>query len=912
MIAVFGACSVDLDRVEVRRDGALVDTQPQVFAVLAYLLAHTDRVVSKEELLDNVWGDRFVSESALTSRIKSLRRALGDDGVSQHTIKTVHGRGFRFIREVAWDGQRAGGRRSTDAAASVSTVAPANAARPRHRGDSDAVWSLVGRSTIVHEALEVLQERTSGDVVSGVIIAGPDRSGRTKVLAEVGRELRDLGMRTESVHGSIGLSQIPLAAIDHLLGDDVALFERGGVEGAPSELAQAAAVRRAVSSVRASLAGVHTTIIVDDVDRLDDLSSAVLASLAASADITVVLAIRSATADNQVWSGLVASGRLHRVDLPALDAVDVDALLHRRLGGPLDLESLERLVEISEGLPGLLVDVVENTLGAGALAEHGGVWRLVGLPRTAASVAWPLPGLSRSAVAAAENMALLGVVPMELAPSLLGDDELDELDRERLVTVVSGLEPVLRLTDELLTAKIVEAIPPLRARRCRADLVERLLELPPSPTVLAAVANWEGHPLTMWDPPVVVETAFSALMSGDVPAAAAIVEAAQDRIDPVAVIIAAEVAVWRGQLDVADDLLSDVDTERLDAGAASLALRRRASLAFVHRGRHDDAIGLLSETSALPDADVGGVLAARHATLLAASQRYADLDGLRPRLERIDGVAASEAQVAIAFGLAGQGRSLECLDVLDGVERLLPGLSPMWKQEVSDSMAVLVCSSMQQLGRLDEAAAAARRILPSGKITRLGFAPAVAADIELAAGRPRAAREVLRPARTGVIRRSFPQYRPMIDAISARTELALGHREEATRLVDDAAASIDLATGAVRSRALVWIAEAKMGLGVAVGDIGLEAIADRAAELGSALGEMETRCLLVALDETAATAKRFVARIEAVAGKFDGELWPIRVAAVKARAEGRSTRRFEDAFARLGYVHLAERVRSGR
>ena len=49
--------------------------EPQVFDVLAYLINHRDRIVSKAELLDNVWGDRFVSESALTSRIKTARRA---------------------------------------------------------------------------------------------------------------------------------------------------------------------------------------------------------------------------------------------------------------------------------------------------------------------------------------------------------------------------------------------------------------------------------------------------------------------------------------------------------------------------------------------------------------------------------------------------------------------------------------------------------------------------------------------------------------------------------------------------------------------------------------------------------------------------------------------------------------------
>jgi DNA-binding winged helix-turn-helix (wHTH) protein len=103
MTATFGTCELSLDRVELRRDGAPVATEPQVFDVLAYLLTHRDRVVSKQELLDEVWGTRFVSESALTSRIKSARRAVGDNGRDQSIIRTVHGRGYRFVAEVEDD-----------------------------------------------------------------------------------------------------------------------------------------------------------------------------------------------------------------------------------------------------------------------------------------------------------------------------------------------------------------------------------------------------------------------------------------------------------------------------------------------------------------------------------------------------------------------------------------------------------------------------------------------------------------------------------------------------------------------------------------------------------------------------------------------------------------------------------------
>lgn len=96
----FEDCEVDPQRFELRRSGRLVHVEPQVFALLTYLIGHRDRVITKTELLDSVWGNRYVSESALTSRVKALRRAVGDDGVRQRIIATVHGIGYRFVAPV--------------------------------------------------------------------------------------------------------------------------------------------------------------------------------------------------------------------------------------------------------------------------------------------------------------------------------------------------------------------------------------------------------------------------------------------------------------------------------------------------------------------------------------------------------------------------------------------------------------------------------------------------------------------------------------------------------------------------------------------------------------------------------------------------------------------------------------------
>src|SRR5215469_16357131 len=100
MIHFFDDFELDTAKVELRRSGAAIAIEPQVFALLRVLIENRDRVVTKEEIVERVWGGRIVSDSAISSRIKSARQALGDDGSAQQVIRTVHGVGFRFVRDA--------------------------------------------------------------------------------------------------------------------------------------------------------------------------------------------------------------------------------------------------------------------------------------------------------------------------------------------------------------------------------------------------------------------------------------------------------------------------------------------------------------------------------------------------------------------------------------------------------------------------------------------------------------------------------------------------------------------------------------------------------------------------------------------------------------------------------------------
>jgi DNA-binding winged helix-turn-helix (wHTH) protein len=100
LLYLFEDSVLDTDRRELRCGCAVVDIEPQVFDLLEYLIRHRERVVSRDELIEQIWGGRLVSESALSTRINAVRSAVGDNGSQQRLIKTLPRKGIRFVGEV--------------------------------------------------------------------------------------------------------------------------------------------------------------------------------------------------------------------------------------------------------------------------------------------------------------------------------------------------------------------------------------------------------------------------------------------------------------------------------------------------------------------------------------------------------------------------------------------------------------------------------------------------------------------------------------------------------------------------------------------------------------------------------------------------------------------------------------------
>ncbi|MEM9499676.1 MAG: winged helix-turn-helix domain-containing protein [Pseudomonadota bacterium] len=96
MIYRFHEFELDLLACELRRDGDLVRLEPQVFALLLLLVENNDRIVTKEEMIEKIWDGRFISDAAVSSRIRAVRKALGDSSDQQRYLQTFYKRGLRF------------------------------------------------------------------------------------------------------------------------------------------------------------------------------------------------------------------------------------------------------------------------------------------------------------------------------------------------------------------------------------------------------------------------------------------------------------------------------------------------------------------------------------------------------------------------------------------------------------------------------------------------------------------------------------------------------------------------------------------------------------------------------------------------------------------------------------------------
>ncbi len=219
----FGDFELATERYELRRNGEILHVEPLVFDLILFLARHPGRVVSRDEIVEDVWQGRQVSEATIDGCIKSARRILGDTGDQQTYIRTVRGRGFEFQAPVAAvDETRPGFDSSAqpapehppDEPAGVST--PAAALRPVL-----AVFPFTNQST---EADDYFADGLTEDIVTNlarfrdlrVIAAGSTLQfkGQPINVPEFCRQMRAAYVVQGSVRRAAGRVRIAVQLID--------------------------------------------------------------------------------------------------------------------------------------------------------------------------------------------------------------------------------------------------------------------------------------------------------------------------------------------------------------------------------------------------------------------------------------------------------------------------------------------------------------------------------------------------------------------------------------------------------------------------------------------------------------------------------------------------------------------------
>jgi predicted ATPase/DNA-binding winged helix-turn-helix (wHTH) protein len=177
----FGEFALDESTFELRRDGVVVPLERRVFDVVAYLIRHRDRVVTKDELLEEVWNQRFLGESAIARAISTARKAIGDP----ETIKSVYGRGYRWVAPVHVI-PVAGTRQ-------ISEPPPVRRDTPVPSSVVSSRSTIVGRIRELDSAMLAVEQVLAGRGCV-ILLSGDPGIGKTRLAVEITERCRTLGM----------------------------------------------------------------------------------------------------------------------------------------------------------------------------------------------------------------------------------------------------------------------------------------------------------------------------------------------------------------------------------------------------------------------------------------------------------------------------------------------------------------------------------------------------------------------------------------------------------------------------------------------------------------------------------------------------------------------------------------------
>ena len=173
MTLLFGDFELDEARFELRSSGGRIDVQPKVLKLLLHLVHHRTRAVSSEELLSVLWPGETVTAASVKRAVRGARRALGDSGDSQESIRTVRGLGYQFLLPTLARTELPG----SDAPG--ESTSPGSSRSPLEH-------AFVGREGVLGVLEASLRDALAGNG-RAVLLVGEPGIGKTRTLHELAR-----------------------------------------------------------------------------------------------------------------------------------------------------------------------------------------------------------------------------------------------------------------------------------------------------------------------------------------------------------------------------------------------------------------------------------------------------------------------------------------------------------------------------------------------------------------------------------------------------------------------------------------------------------------------------------------------------------------------------------------------------
>jgi DNA-binding winged helix-turn-helix (wHTH) protein/predicted ATPase len=443
-----------------------LELTPKAFAVLRYFVEHAERLVTKQDLLAAVWADTVVSEAALTSCIRDLRRALADSSQAPRYIETAHRRGFRFIGPVGPPKIAATAVRPADVERSTTLVGrDAELGRLRAlfetttRGRRQLVFVTgeagIGKTTLVEAFLSQLdagEARIGRGQCVELYGAGEAFLPLLEALTRMAREPRgEMVVQVLRRYAPTWLAQLPA-----LLGDEDLEAVQRRAQGTTRERM----LRELSEALEALGEDAPLALVLEDLHWSDSATVDLLVMLARRRDPARVLVLGtyrpadvavSAHPLKPVKQELQLHGHCEELALDFLSEAAVGRYLAGRFPSAPFVPQLARLLHRNtSGNPLFLVNVVGDLLTRGQVHEVDGRWELsVPADELASDVPdtlWQLVDKQIERLSPDEQavLAVASVAGAEFSAALASSEEIDPHGAEECCAALARRGQFLR------------------------------------------------------------------------------------------------------------------------------------------------------------------------------------------------------------------------------------------------------------------------------------------------------------------------------------------------------------------------------------------------------------------------------------------------------------------------------------